>query len=138
MPMICAPHRDWLFYILYYGDVKLLSQLIRQCQGNILRRHHHDSALGSLLERYSPDPQKDPLLVLRAKFFVLLHEDEETRKELAEKAATSFGCFGAVPKPKASNFYHSLHHDVIPKWVSDEDVQLHDFIESLREAYLVA
>ena len=138
MPMICTPHRDWLFYILYYGDVKILTELVRQCQSNILGQYRNDPALRQILAKYDPDASRDSLLVLRAKFFVLLHEDEYTRKELVQKPATLYGSFGPVPLPKANNFYKSLNRQVVPRWVSDEDVQLYDFIDDLRMAYLVA
>jgi hypothetical protein len=137
MPITCTPHKDWLFYILYCGDTNMLCDLIRQCVKNVAAHYHYDPDMLSILEHYQPR-FSDSIHVLRSKFFVLLHEDEKTRIELVHRDTKLRGYFGPVPLQKANNFYVMLHTDLIPKWVSDESITLEQFIDSLRDAYLIS
>ena len=137
MPITCTPHKDWLFYILYCGDTNMLCDLIRQCVQNIALHFLQDSDMNRILDSYLPS-HTDSLHILRSKFFVLLHEDEKTRLELVHRDTKLKGYFGPVPLQKANNFYLMLHTDIIPKWVSDESITLEQFIDSLRDAYLIS
>jgi hypothetical protein len=137
IPMTCTPHKDWLFYVLYCGDSLMISDIIRQCIKNIGMYYENDPEIVEILTQYLPKPA-DSLLYLRSKLFILLNEDETTRRELVEKQKIGVGYFGPIPLSKANRFYVTLHSQIIPQWVSNEDITLSDLIDNLRMAYLIS
>jgi len=137
--MTCAitPQRDWLLYILYCSDVQMISDLIRTSINNIKLRFKQNTTIHYLLEQYEPR-QSDTLLVLQAKFIVLLHEDEGIRKELTERKVHNVGKYGPIYLEKANRFYNELHTSILPKWACDESMTLDQFIDYVRSIYLVS
>lgn len=135
--MTCVPHKDWLFYILYCGDKHMITSLIQQCARNILATHDNAREIKEALDRFMPR-ERDGLLHLRVKFFVLLHEDELTRREFTNRTTSLVGHFGPIAVEKANNFYQEMHITIFPHWVSNEEESLDDLVNSLRMAYLIA
>lgn len=115
----------------------MIMDLIKQCIKNIKAYHKDDPDIVQIIEKYTPT-HNESLLSLRAKFFILLHEDEYTRKELVQRKTKAIGFFGPVPVEKANRFYESLHNELLHQWVSNETISLHDFVDSLRMAYLIS
>ena len=81
-------------------------------------------------------PPSCSLALLRAVFFVLLNKDSRMRCNLCKQRFTP--SLPAVCPYKACTFYDQLHDVVIVEWVKKESVDLMQFEESLKEAYLVS
>lgn len=140
MPVTCFPHRDWLFYVLYCGDISAIRQMIRRCISNILDMYSNDreqhARMALLLENF--DNADDSLVVMRLKYFLLLNMDEKGRVELTKCSSNIHGNYHSVPVAKANLFYNELHNKLIPQWVSNENMSAHDLVDSIKMAYLIS
>lgn len=128
-------HFFW-FYLLYVFSSYVCR--VQQCIQNIRLLHHNHAGVSGVLSAYEYNADRDSLLTLRAKLFVLLDQDEVTRNELVKRNTKYIGHFGPVPLEKANRFYLALHKEVLPRWVSDETMTLDMLLDELRSAYLVA
>jgi len=124
--------KDALFYVLYGANIENITGMIEECVLNIADEYTQEGVKDALqLMRPSPG---DSLNKLRAKFFLLLNEDEKMRKQLGNVKSTLM--VSLCPR-KAELFYDSLCDELIPTWIKDEKIPLEAFIDSLRASYLV-
>jgi hypothetical protein len=143
MPMTCLMNKkqDTLFHALYCSDIHYLKQLIEQSVIQLSREYPSQGVLDTL---HQIRPQEDDSLdMLRAKFFILLNEDEDMRKFVANPSGEStkkknkdIGFITPLCPEKAIYFYDELNHHVLPSFAQDQTIPLHTFIDMIREVYL--
>jgi hypothetical protein len=144
MPMTCQPRpcqdimqcQDILMHLLYSGgSEQLLRSLITQSVRNITEEYGAAKGVRDTLAHYIP-PKQSSLAFLRAMFFVLLDQDSTMRSDLCSKRLLS--SLPVVCPHKTCRFFDLLHDSVVVEWVKNESIDLLQFEESLKEAYLVA
>lgn len=144
MPMTCQRQcqimqcQDILMHLLYSGgSEQLLRSLIAQSVRNITAEYgaNNNNGVKAALAHYVP-PQQSSLASLRAMFFVLLDQDSTMRTELCSKRFLP--SLPVVCPFKACSFFEQLHESVVVQWVKNESIDLLQFEDSLKEAYLVA
>ena len=135
MPWTC-PHSDWLMYILYSSDSHFMSQIISTSLANI-ESEHGTSGIADALRAFEPAPT-DCLHMLRIKLFLLLDQDEATRRRLCTYTSPLVRNYTPVNAEKAGAFYTELHETLIPDWVKDETIAPGDFVDAIRMAYLIS
>lgn len=140
IPMTCqrtgVQCQDILMHVLYSGGAEaLLRNLIAQSIRNISAEFGGSKGVNDALALYTLPPSCS-LALLRAVFFVLLNKDSRMRCNLCKQRFTP--SLPAVCPYKACTFYDQLHDVVIVEWVKKESVDLMQFEESLKEAYLVS
>ena len=81
-------------------------------------------------------PKQASLALLRAVFFVLLNQDSRMRVALCGKRFLP--SLSALCPHKACRLYDQLKDTVVVEWVKNESIDLLQFEESLKEAYLVS
>ncbi len=141
MPMTCLMNKkqDTLFHALYCSDIQYLRQLIEQSVIQLSREYPSQGVLDAL---HQIRPQEDDTLdMLRAKFFILLNEDEAMRKFVANpsgdtKKNQDTGFITPLCPNKAIFFYDELANQVLPAWAQDQTIPLYVFIDMIREVYL--
>ena len=135
IPITCFPGRqDILFHVLYGGNEANIRSLIEQAIIDISREYPTDGVRAAL-QRMRPQ-ESDSLNKLRARFFMLLAEDEAMRKRLSEPGAQGAGMPAPLCEHKARLFYDELCDELLPAFMQKQSVRLDEFTESLREAYL--
>lgn len=133
-PITCLPKRqDGLFHVLFCSDVAYISRLIEESIINLAREYPSPN-VQEILVRYRPCPS-DSLDILRAKFFILLNQDMQTRRELAKPRGKS-ALVSGVCDYKAARFYDDLSSLVIPQYAQNQKMPLCEFIDNLRDCYL--
>ncbi len=142
MPMICPQDtrahqcQDVLMHLLYSGSCEaLLRSLIAQSMQNIAAEHPASPGVRRALAPFAPSPST-PHATLRAVFFLLLNQDGRMRDALCTKRVAPY--LPELCPHKACRFYDSLKESVIVDWVKDEGVHLLEFVERIKEAYLVS
>jgi hypothetical protein len=138
MPIICnEAHRqcqDTFMYLLFYGGSDtLLRSLIQTSVNNILSEFPGDNirdALGPFLSC----PQASPHL-LRAIFIVLLEKDEKMRVSLCEESHVPG--LNKLCVHKACRLYDTLTLN-IDDWIKNEEMEILDFVETIKDSYLVS
>jgi len=141
MPSTCAPGQllshcnDCLMYLLYSGgSEQLLRGLIAESMRSVAEEHPTDGVRRALA---ALAPGRDASLTsLRALFFLLLIQDSRLRMRLCKDKL--LGYLPVLCPHKACSLYAELRDAVVPMWIKDERVSLLEFVERLREAYLVA
>ncbi len=140
MPRICQEThtrqcQDVLMHILYSGSCEaLLHTLIMQSIHNITTDHPVSGVRQAILP-FIP-PNDCPLAVLRSIFFVLLNQDARMREALCSQRTLPY--LPCLCAHKACRFYDHLKESVMVEWVKNENVHILEFVESLKEAYLVS
>jgi hypothetical protein len=138
MPRICQPQgsdTDVLMHLLYNGGaVPLLRALISESMQNIAEDFPTEG-VREALRQLSPPPDAS-LACLRARFFLLLNQDHRMRTRLCQERVA--GHLAPVCAHKACNLYDQLSDTVVTQWIKDERITLLDFIDRLKDAYLVA
>ena len=141
MPMICQDThtrqcQDVLMHLLYSGNcAALLRSLIAQSVRNIAAEHPGSAGVRQALLPFVPSASMSHA-TLRAVFFVLLNRDSRMRDTLCAKRVAPY--LPELCPHKACRFYDSLDETVVPGWVKDEGMHILEFVESLKEAYLVS
>jgi hypothetical protein len=135
-PSTChLPQRqDALFYVLYGSDASFIQRLIEECVINI-SREYHCAEVHEALVQLRPDETRDTLDRLRAKFFILLHQDMHMRQKLSAPCGKS-SIVKEVCVHKAARFYDELGAVLIPEFAQNQKMPLAEFVESLRDAYI--
>lgn len=142
MPITCLMNKkqDTLFHALYCSDIHYLKQLIEQSVIQLSREYPSQGVLDAL-HQIRPT-EEDTLDMLRAKFFILLNEDETMRKFIANpsgektKKNKDIGFITPLCPHKAVCFYDELNNQVLPAWAQDQTIPLFVFIDMIREVYL--
>jgi hypothetical protein len=128
--------QDILMHLLYSGGSEaLLKSLITQSIRNITEEHKDAHGVRDALAPYRCPSGPCSLALLRAIFFVLLHQDSRMRTALCEKRF-----FPALPPLcpyKACRLYDQLG-ETVAEWAKNETVDLLQFSENLKDAYLVS
>ena len=143
IPRICQEThtkqcQDVLMHILYSGNCEvLLRSLIIQSINNIAEEHRASEGVRQALVPFIPT-QERPMssAMLRAVFFILLNQDSKTRDSLCTKRTLPY--LSELCPHTACRLYDHLKESVIVEWVKNESIHLLDFIENLKEAYLVS
>ena len=143
IPRICQDThtrqcQDVLMHILYSGNCEvLLHTLIMQSINNIAADHPSSEGVRQALIPFIPTRER-PMspAMLRAVFFVLLNQDSKMRDSICSKRVLPY--LPELCPHKACRFYDNLQETVIVEWVKNESVHLLDFVENLKEAYLVS
>lgn len=138
IPMTCHDRnplcQDTLMHLLYSGGAEgLLRNLITQSVRNITE-DHASPGVRLALASYLPPQGPCSLAQLRVVFFILLHQDSRMRSALCDKRFLP--SLPALCPHKACRFYDQLGVTV-SDWIKNESVDLLQFAESLKEAYLV-
>lgn len=140
MPRICQEThtrqcQDILMHLLYSGHCEpLLRSLIMQSIHNIAEDHSASDGVRQALIPFIPSATCAPAL-LRSIFFILLNQDSKMREALCAKRILPY--LPALCPHKACRLYDHLKESVVVEWVKNENVYLLEFVESLKEAYLV-
>jgi hypothetical protein len=143
MPMICQDThtrqcQDVVMHLLYSGNCEvLLRSLILQSIQNIASEHQASDGVRKALLPFVPT--KDRVMspaMLRAVFFVLLNQDSKMRESLCSKRVLAY--LPELCPHKACRFYDCLKEMVVVEWIKNESVHLLEFVENLKEAYLVS
>lgn len=134
IPITCFPGRqDLLFHVLYGGNAAGVRALVEQAAIDVAREYPTDGVRAAL---HSLRPREgDSLNRLRARFFVLLAEDEAMRRRLSEPQGGPGGP-GPLCEHKARLFYDELCDELLPAFVQNQAMRLDQFVDALREAYL--
>ncbi len=143
MPMICQDThtrqcQDILMHLLYSGNCELLLRsLILQSINNIAQEHHGSEGVRQALLPFVPTRER-PMspAMLRAVFFILLNQDSRMREGLCSKRVLSY--LPELCPHKACRLFDTLKETVVVEWVKNENVHLLEFVESLKDAYLVS
>ena len=138
MPKICnETHRqcqDTLMYLLFHGGSDtLLRTLIERSVNNILGEFPYDNVRDALRPFLSCPSAS--IALLRAIFVVLLHRDGAMRSDLCETQHIP-----QIPRlcpQKACRLYNMIAEN-IDEWVKDERIGTMDFVEVIKDSYLVA
>ena len=134
MPITCPVQRkDVLFYVLYGANRDYIARLIEESVLNIAAEYPGDG-VASALQLMRP-AETDSLHALQIKFMALLNEDERMRRRLGE--VVSHLIVGLCPH-KAERFYDALCDELMPAWIKDERISHAQFVDRLRQAYLVS
>ena len=98
-----------------------------------LAREYPTSGVREALHLLRPR-EDDSLNRLRARFFLLLAEDEAMRRRLCAPAPG----VGVVPfcEHRSRFFYDELCDELIPAFVQRQAMRLDELVDRLREAYL--
>jgi hypothetical protein len=135
--MTCQHSRqcqDILMHLLYSGGADmLLRSLIAQSIRNITDEHGSSGVKGALTLYVLPPACS--LALLRGVFFVLLNQDSRMRTALCAKRFLP--SLPALCPHKACRLFDQLNDNVVVEWIKNESVDLMQFEESLKEAYLV-
>ena len=123
-------------YALYCSDPDYLTRLILSAIAGVDGAHGTEG-VRQALEVYRP-ADTDCLHTLRAKFLVLLDQDEATRVRLTTYRPPGVRDLVPLCPAKANRFYADLHKDLLPGWVRDETVSLSDFVDRARMTYLIS
>ena len=132
-----GPHYDWLFYVLYHDDFSFVRQIISTSVKSIQASFNSTPELMGVLEWFG-ETSHDSMHVLRAKLVLLLDQDESTRRVFTVFSAEACPLRHPLSPQKADQFYCQIHDDVIPQWVSNENITLNSFIGDVRMAYLIS
>ena len=135
MPITCFPAtgQDLLFHVLYGGNAQHIRALIEEQAIDISREYPTDG-IRAALHRMRPHDD-DSLNKLRARFFLLLSEDEAMRGRISEPRKKP-GLLAPLCEHKARMFYDELCDVLIPEFLQDETRTLAILVDDLREAYL--
>jgi len=125
-------------HILYSGNCEaLLNSLILESVNNIIAEHPTSEGVRQALIPFIPTKERPmPPALLRASFFILLNQDSKMRNSLCTKRTLPY--LQTLCPHKACRFYDYLNESVVPEWVKNESIHLLDFVESLKESYLVS
>ena len=144
-PIICQTQdthtrqcQDILMHILYSGNSDvLLRSLIMQSINNIAAEHPSSEGVRQALIPFIPT-QERPMssAMLRSVFFILLNQDSAMRDSLCNKRIISY--LPELCPHKACRLYDNLKDSVIMEWIKNEGVHLLEFVDNLKEAYLVS
>lgn len=127
--------QDILMHLLYSGNCDvLLRSLVLQSLQNIALEHPSDGVRHALMP-LAPT-SATPQATLRAIFFVLLNQDSRMRGLLCSKRVLPY--LPELCPHKACRFYDSLHETVVVEWIKNENVHVLEFVEALKESYLVS
>lgn len=130
--MTCRIHKqDVLFYVLYGSNLEYIRNLIEECVINIAQEYPSDG-VREILQRMRPCPS-DSLQKLRAKFFLLLNEDEKMRRQIDQVKST---VIVPLSPHKGRRFYDEIADDIFPTWIEKEALDLNYLVDSLQSAYL--
>lgn len=132
-PISCHQH-DALFLVLYGANPPHLRALVDEAIIDI-SRDYPTEGVREALHRMRPT-DLDSLHKLRARFFMLLSEDEGMRRRLSEPRKPKVGVMRAFSPRRARPFYDELCDEIIPDFVQNESATLEHFVDRLREAYL--
>ena len=99
-----------------------------------ISRDHRFPNVAEALQQMRPS-DGDSLNKLRAKFFLLLCENEAMRKRMCEPRDSSM-FIAPLCHEKARLFYDELCDELVPRFLQNETVTLDVFVDWLREAYL--
>ena len=143
IPRICQEThtkqcQDVLMHILYSGNCEVLTRsLIIQSINNIAAEHPASEGVRQALVPFIPT-QERPMsqAMLRAVFFILLNQDSKMRDSLCTNKVLPY--LPTLCPHKACRLYDNLKDSVLMEWVKNEDVHILEFIENLKEAYLVS
>ena len=143
IPRICQEVRtrqcqDILMHILYSGNCEvLLRSLIVESINNIAAEHPASDGVRQALVPYIPT-QERPMspAMLRAVFFILLNQDSKMRDMICTKRTLPY--LPELCPHKACRLYDCLKDSVVAEWVKNENIHLLEFVDSLKEAYLVS
>jgi hypothetical protein len=139
MPRICqtppGQYQDILMHIIYSGGAEpLLRFLIAESLKNIAEDFPTPGVRAALA---SLAPAVDtPLAGLRARFFLLLNQDQRMRVRLCHGKISAH--LAPVCAYKACCLYAQLSESVVPAWIKNETITLLDLVDHLKDAYLVA
>lgn len=133
-PITCLPQRqDTLFHVLFGSDNLFIQKLIEESI-IFLSREYKNAKVHDALVKMRPTPE-DTLDKLRAKFFILLNQDQDMKKKIAIPQGKS--CLvNHVDDHKAVRFYDELNNTLIPNYAQDQTMTLNVFISSIRDIYL--
>lgn len=136
IPITCAPHRqDPLFHVLYGANEGYIRGLVEESVISVSRQYPTQGVREALhLMRPAPG---DSLDKLRARFFMLLNEDEGMRRELGAPPRKG-SPMTSLCQHKARRFYDELCDDILPGFTHNETVRLSELVDQLRAAYLQA
>ena len=143
IPRICQEThtrqcQDVLMHILYSGNCEnLLRSLIMQSINNIAAEHPASEGVRQALVPYIPT-QERPMstAMLRVVFFILLNQDSKMRDSLCTKRTLPY--LPELCPHKACRLYDHLKDSVVAEWVKNESIHLLEFVECLKEIYLVS
>lgn len=113
--------------------MNFMMRLIEESIINISREYACEGVHDALADMRPSN--KETIDKLRAKFFIMLNQDQQMRKKLSEDSGKS-SIVKHVCKFKASVFYKALKTRVIPDFAQDESMSLETFIDNLRDCYL--
>jgi hypothetical protein len=141
IPRICQEThtrqcQDVLMHLLYSGNCEaLLRSLIMQSIHNIAADHPASEGVRQALIPFIPSDSCPPAM-LRSIFFILLNQDSKMRDSLCTQRTLPY--LQTLCPHKACRLYDHLKETVVVEWVKNENVHLLEFVESLKEAYLVS
>lgn len=141
IPRICQEThtrqcQDVLMHLLYSGNCQvLLHSLIMQSIHNIAADHPGSEGVRQALIPFIPS-QDCPSAMLRSIFFILLNQDSKMRDSLCTQRTLPY--LQTLCPHKACRLYDHLKETVVVEWVKNENVHLLEFVENLKEAYLVS
>ena len=123
-------------HLLYNGSAEsLLRTLIKQSIQNIAQEFPTQGVRDALTHYFLPK-EGVSIATLRAVFFILLNQDSKMHSEICSTRMVSY-----IPELcpyKACRFYDQIRDCVIMEWVKNETITITEFVESLKDSYLVA
>lgn len=133
-PITCLPQRqDTLFHVLFGSDNLFIQKLIEESIIFLSREYKYVKVHDALV-KMRPTPE-DTLDRLRAKFFILLNQDQDMKKKIGTPQGKS--CLvNSVDDYKAVRFYDELNSVLIPNYAQDQTMPLETFISNIRDMYL--
>lgn len=157
-PSVSAMH-DILFHVIFGSDRESIQEFLNasaarlQC---IVKCKHLEGTMQCALSKDNPVP----LQTLKAMFFLFLNVDmvlkdyvcntaskpafaaamnvKQSTKGLENLHAWSMVGTRPLNHGKAINFFIALHDNVVKKWLQDERKSAAEFVEAVKDAYLVS
>ena len=125
-------------HLLYSGNSEgLLKSLIVESINNIVAEHPASDGVRRALAPFVPREDRPmPPAMLRAVFFILLNQDSRMRDCLCTTRIQPY--LQPLCPYKACRFYDCLKDSLVSTWVRNESIHLLEFVETIKETYLVS
>lgn len=133
IPITCK--NDMLFHVLFGGDAEHMRALIDESIIDIAREYPTEGVRNAL--HRVRHKERDSLDKLRARFFMLLSEDEAMRKRLSAPRPQNGSCVAPLCEHKARLFYDELCDRLLPEFIQNETITLAECVEQIRDTYLL-
>jgi hypothetical protein len=132
MPITChQPLKDLIFHVLFVCPPNGVRELVEESVINIASDNPAETVVEAL--HLMRPCEKDSMVKLQARFFVLLNQDERMRLTISKPLGIHVQ--GLCPH-KAERFYDALADDVLPWWIKDERLSCEGLVDRVRAIYL--